>query len=324
MRCNLSYFADFYPETPIYIADGSVAEVQQQNKETCSSYSRSLPNLRYLSYDYEFPLIDRIEDALSQITEEYVLVSADDDFPIMEGFDSSVDYLRENPSFVVCGGRSIFMKMSADGQIITRPLAGASIQSTKMVQRFQAYARRTFPTYYCVARRTYIEARIRFIRDYVLIGFSDFVMGLHDLSVGNIKILNQLTYIRTANSIHSYTRSSDRLTFLKGANRLLGVHKEFASRLTLTGEVEEKVASRISEDLLLGRIAYVMGVEGAKKTAATIDEDPIERKYYDELLNEKSITYQRYSEKIEAVKQLLSTIAKSDDNAGESRFQTIE
>lgn len=319
LRCVLSYFIHFYPNASIVVADGSSKQYRKANRKIVAQ-SLSLKRLCYKAYPENLSLISRIKHTLLDITDEFIFISADDDFPVMEALQSAADYLSTNPSYSICGGRSILITLSSDNTYSSRLLLARSIYSESTEQRCSAYKRLQFPTYYCVARREHMLSRLQYISRTSAIGYNDYMIGLHDLTRGKMKILNQLAYIRTANSIHSYIRSNDRLTFLRNAKNLLRFQSLLEADLTASDNVDKESAQRISIDLLLSRINYQLNERGSSGA----EHDPAAVKFFENLQDPETALSQQFSSKLESIRGYLKEIVNSSDNADDPRFQSLE
>jgi len=83
------------------IADGSVDEIQEQNRISARQYPEAVI---HLSFPSTLAIELRLMEALKQVETEYCVVCADDDIILPEGVAQSVEFLRSHPDFVACHG----------------------------------------------------------------------------------------------------------------------------------------------------------------------------------------------------------------------------
>ena len=95
-----------------------------------------------------------------------------------------------------------------------------SIEHEAASERCRTYSAHDFATFYGVISRSNILSRIERVRESFLPGFGDYMIGMHDLCKGKLKIIDDLAYIRSSNANHSYIRPVDHLNFLREADKV--------------------------------------------------------------------------------------------------------
>ena len=110
----LSYYHQYGSGLPIIIADSSSEENNKRNRETIDSFNDSC--FSYIDkYDTSTSAFHKILDALQQVSTEYCVLCADDDFVTPNGIKQSVDFLEHNPDFTVAHGRYIRFMLGGGG-----------------------------------------------------------------------------------------------------------------------------------------------------------------------------------------------------------------
>lgn len=111
----LSYYHQYGNDLPIIIADSSSEENKRLNREIISSFHDT--SFSYLDkYDTNTHPFYKIIDALQQLSTEYCVLCADDDFVTLNGINQSVDFLEHNHDYTVAHGSYIYFRLEGNGQ----------------------------------------------------------------------------------------------------------------------------------------------------------------------------------------------------------------
>jgi len=99
----LSYYHRYGSNLPILIADSSTDENKKLNRETIASFHDSC--FSYIDkYHPSTNPLHKILDALQQVSTEYCVLCADDDFVTPSGIHEAAAFLDINPDFTIAHG----------------------------------------------------------------------------------------------------------------------------------------------------------------------------------------------------------------------------
>lgn len=113
----LEYYSRFGRDIKpkIIVADSSSADNFDENKKTINKYGAL--NIRHLSiHGAGRPLYDKIIDTLKYVETEFCVCCADDDFITIIGLKETVEFLKNNPDFIVAHGAYISFHTRAKGK----------------------------------------------------------------------------------------------------------------------------------------------------------------------------------------------------------------
>lgn len=100
----MSYYHQYESSLPVIIADSSSEENKKLNQETVVSFR--VTSFTYVDkYDTSTNFYHKILDALQQVSTEYCVLCADDDFVTHRGIQEAVDFLNQNADFTTVIGK---------------------------------------------------------------------------------------------------------------------------------------------------------------------------------------------------------------------------
>ncbi len=316
----LAWFARFYPTADVLIADGSDQPFQDRNREVVAESAFAV-ELR--SYPPEMSLFDRLLDVLRGLDSDFVLMAADDDYPIMETLDKAQRQLVKHPDAGFAGGHLVHLKIDDKGTT-ARLDPVRNLMNPDPGRRMRMFASYPFTTTYGVARRELLIARYEFLRTWSVPKFFDFGVGLLDLTYGQYIGLPQLGFVCTRNETHSYFRSEDPLVYLRMADQVLELHDHLVGRLRMTNGADPQETEALVSNLIRGRVAAVSGAPPHRlrgftstypyATAAMTDA----RRQFADLFREGTETRHLYAERLAFIADRLQRTMASTDNAGEA------
>lgn len=319
----LDFLARFYPGTGVLIADGSSEAYKPANRAAVERLRDSLA-LDYRPYPAEMPYFDRILDVLQGEDDEFFVMGADDDFPMMEVFEEGAHYLRKRPHCVTAMGTSVNLMVLGPGRLRARLNVARDIAGRSPAARARRYSAWPMATTYAVTRRALLLERGRWARELFLTGFHDYVVGVQDAIAGATRALPTLGVLRTHNYNHSYLRPGSALGFLEQSGLVLRIAERFREALSRDGSLTPEEARREAEMLILRRIAIlsggpIYGRQGFTEGPLFRDERVQEQlRLFRELFTEGSEARARYAEKLAFVAAILRRNARSSDNHGEA------
>ena len=218
----LSYYHQYGKNLPVLIADSSLDENKWLNRETVSSFHDA--SFSYLDkYEPSTNAYHKMLDALEQVSTEYCVLCADDDFVTPSGITAAVAFLDINPDFSIAHGHYLGFRLDigsgSDPEFRwLMQYRYQSITHTEPKDRLSHYLSNCFvPTMYAVCRTNFkkmiFAEVIRSTSDY------EFSELLHELLVfiyGKMKYLDILYAARDNTSGHTVTNSM--LDFVKGSS----------------------------------------------------------------------------------------------------------
>lgn len=84
---------------PILVADASMLEIHKRNIDLLKKY-----NVKYIYLPDEF-FMEAISRSLMLVNSNFVAFCQDDDFIFPDFIASAVDFLTDNPDYIICNGR---------------------------------------------------------------------------------------------------------------------------------------------------------------------------------------------------------------------------
>ena len=99
----LSYYHQYGNGLPVLIADSSSEVNKKLNRETVASF-QSTSFLYFDKYDPSTNFYQKMLDVLQQVSTEYCVICADDDFVTPSGIQEAVAFLDINPDFTIAHG----------------------------------------------------------------------------------------------------------------------------------------------------------------------------------------------------------------------------
>lgn len=194
----LSYYSDYESTYYIIVADSSSTEVKKLNEESISSFSNL--NVQHLdNYSPKINTFHKVAGAVNYVDTKYCVLCADDDFVTPNGINQAVDFLENNPDFIVAHGRYIrFWPRSGVGnkqQFVWKPnYRFQSITSPDPKKRLTYHLSHYFmPTFYAVHRTDFLklisDEVTKFTDDY---RFGELLPSMLALIYGKLKCLDVL------------------------------------------------------------------------------------------------------------------------------------
>lgn len=254
----LCFLDQFHPGTEVIIADGSEDSYAETNKQFCASPERKA-QVEYRRYPYDMPFFDRILDVLGSLSDDYIIMGSDDDYPVLDALDRAEAKLRKQPGAATALGATLKISLRtmdevAIGMSVSRPLPAKNALS-----RANHFSFNSFSTTYAVTRRDHLIERYERAKQVFLPGFFDFGVGVHDALAGPMVSVPEFTYIATRNFNHSYLRQSERFEFLKKYDAFETLRGNIQRDLERYADQSSPDAKRISETLMRRRIVQLMG-----------------------------------------------------------------
>ena len=316
----LGFYARFYPQARLIIADGSTEDYKAQNAALCT---KTELDIDYRPFDSEMSLFDRLLTVLSDIDDDYIVMAADDDYAILETLEMGRKRLETDPDVVCVAGYLVHIMVKTAATAGVRLDPARTIAQPTFAGRMRGFSQLPFTTTYAVARREHLIRRYEFLKDWHVPGFFDLAVGLMDLSYGKIVGLPKLGFYCTRNYVHSYFRMADEETFLNHADEGPRLIELMTERLVLIDGMDRETAHMTVKRSVNRRISALAG-SPPHKQAGFKDVPPYQSKnvqqakfHFDEMFEPGTDTRGQYLDRMTFIARNLSTTLTSSDNKGE-------
>lgn len=183
------------------------------------------------------------------------------------------------------------------------------------------------PTTYAVTRRSVLLDRYERARACFLPGWFDIVVGTFDCLAGKVHALDGPTFIGTRNPAHSYLRPDDSLFSLRRAPDVLRLLDRVGSDLQHGGLNAEQASAAVLQ-LTRSRLAHHGGMPDEKRTtfesSGPFRDSLVQSQLtgFADLFTAGTAMRRDMEERMVMVRDLLRTVAQSNDNPGEPAVRT--
>lgn len=325
----LGFLDRFYPGTEVIVADGSSDAHKPAVRQVATEDRKTVVD--YRAFRSDLPFFDRILEVLNSESDTYFVMGADDDYPMMDVFQSEEGFLNTNSDFVSAMGPTV--NLNFDGTKTTRARLNIArpILDENSAKRALNYSLWPYSTTYALTRRETLIERYKRSRELFLAGFYDYGVGIQDALQGKIKAVGQLGYIGTRNTNHSYLRSDSRLIFLHRSKDLGRYADNMKSDFIRYAELNEDDAARNTETVVrrfvaeyCGRKAHHMKtVSGSKMANDAVVQEQLSM--FRDLFTDGTNVRKIYGERLQFIGSALRLNFTSGDNSGEKKtYETLE
>ncbi len=317
----LRYYATLYPDVPILIADGSTEEYVEQNIATV----KGIPNARVITYKLypsDFPLYDRVLDALNSIDDEYVVWGADDDFLNIDCMLEGEAFLRTHPDYCLAMGYRVKLNFKTQDKLTAALWPVYPLEDDQPSARMMYYSRWHYANTYAVTLKSHVIGRCKKFHNSEILetGLGDLLPGLYDCMCGKIHIVDDISCFSTSNPVHAYIRANDRLYFLRQADKFLRVVEDVALDLVNVCGKTQEVAKDYSERMILSRIRELTGyrfhkLKGFEDSRA--GNDPLLKRQlvlFKRLFTPGTVEREKYAPTLRFIAEVVRSVMRSGDN----------
>lgn len=225
----LGFLERFYPETQVIVADGSRPDLKAEVEASAKRFMRLAVDFR--SYPFEMSYFDRVLDVLEGEREEFMVMGADDDYPMMDAYQRAETFLKGNPDYSLAIGSLLILELRSAGEISAYVRAVRPIAQEKPEARVQHFAAWPFPLSYSLVRREVLINRFRKCYRCDVGEVYDLQSGLEDCLKGKVHALPEVSVILTHNFMHSYLRVKSKLEYFERGPDIASLAREFAESL---------------------------------------------------------------------------------------------
>lgn len=213
LQLTLGYYDKYGKDFNIIIADSSSEENKKLNRKIISSLSDL--NIQYIEYPEETNPYHKFADIISYAREKYCVFCGDDDFVVPSGINQCVDFLEENPDFIMAHGYYIGFylnpKKRRNKQFCweTRYSRESITFSDPKDRLFKQLSEYSLPTFYGVHRTDFLNMSYRELlksrADTVF--FGEMLPSMLDLIYGKTKCLDIMYMARRVGPRSDYRPS---------------------------------------------------------------------------------------------------------------------
>ena len=325
----LVFIAQYFPGTQIIIADGSAENYRALNRAAIAGPACSL-DIDYRPYDPDLPFFDRILDVLCGLTDDLVVMGADDDYPQLDVLADAEEVLAAKPDHVSAFGAVIHLKLLDAVHMTARLDHAHPVTASTAARRAREFAEWPFSTTYAVTRRDHLIERYRRAKQSFLVGFYDYKTGVHDAVAGKLAVVPGFSYVSTHNFAHSYLRAGDRLVFLRHADEVLRIHDQFSADLVDSDGMLPEEATDLATTLIRKRVSALVDIPPHRRPGfetSPVYQLPIVRQQIADfyaLFSNKSAVRSQLEPRLRCIVDSLMAVSASRDNFGEdATYETL-
>lgn len=327
----LGFISKFYPGQEIIIADGSYEEYKPVYRKLIKSDGYKNINIDYREFNSDITLADRLVHVLNTLSDELIIMGADDDYPFFDTLSLGEKFLLENNDYSTAMGSTVNLYLYDDGTMSARLGVSRPINSNSIVKRVLDFSEWAFSTTYAVTRRNLLIERYQRASKFFLANFSDYTTGILDCMTGKIKALRDITFTSTRSYSHSYLRPGDDLIYLRRGNEVLKYIEIFQNDLLNHSSISESKAHSVAKKLIQDRIAQMAGGRVHRKPG--FSKSPLFKNrhiqyqyhHFHGLFTKNHPERKRLNEKLQYIAHALITTQNTSDNKGEKKkYETLE
>ena len=318
----IRFLEEFYPETEVIIADGSIEKFANENQNNMRSPDRLL-NIELQRFDYDLPFFDRLLAVLESVPDEFLIMGSDDDYPIMDELTRLSKSLEGDNEAVTALGATFHLKLISNEEITARLGLSRPIKGDDPLARGRNFAKWSFSTTYAVSRRSLLIERYRRAREVFLPKFYDFGVGVQDVFTGKMHASPRLTFIATRNFNHSYLRTEDPFLFVRRSDDFFKLLNFIQDDIRNYTSVDENEAKHIANKLMLNQVAFTAGASAPKfdgfEKSKIFNNRIVQSqiKLFNEIFCDHELHASEYADRLKFILAALQNVANSADNAGE-------
>lgn len=312
----LTFLESFYPGTQVIVADGSSEEFKPRVEEAVAGFA-SL-DLSFRSYPFDVSIFDRLLDVLEAESEEFIVMGADDDYPMMDTLSRGEAFLKANPDHVLAIGWLLVFDLQAQNELTARTSLTLPVTADDPLGRVRRYSQWPYPTSYSVGRRETLINRYQKSKKTGVGGVGDLVMGLLDCLQGKIHVVDDFSVIMTRNYSGSYLRMASKLDFLDKGPVIAEIARGFASDLeSASGQSNEEafaIASRIFGRHIGLAMANIKNHMHPQVLKSNLLENPrfiSQTDAFERLFKAGTAEHQNYREKMLFITEALRNLARA-------------
>ncbi|KAA1421219.1 TIGR00180 family glycosyltransferase [Nocardioides humilatus] len=321
LRAVLDYYGRFYPRAELVVADGSTAEAKELNQQAVGEAQVAVD---YQPYDEDLPVFERLLRALSSIDRQFVIMGADDNYPVLETLEKARKRLIEKPEAMCAGGHLVHLDVTGPGRASARLDVVRHINADNPAQRMRVFGSLPFPTSYGVARREHVIARLEFLKSWYFRSFYELGVGLIDVAAGQYFAIPEVGFVCTSNYVDDRPSVDEPLAYLRGADQVLAMHDaalEHASRAP--GFDEAQVRDVLSS--VIGRRTAALAGAPTHQVVGFVDKAPYKtpmvdnaRQLFADLFTEGTAARAQHADRFAFIAERIQQITTSSANLAQA------
>ncbi|KAA1427277.1 TIGR00180 family glycosyltransferase [Nocardioides antri] len=316
LRSVLDYYARFYPRADLVVADGSGAEARELNRTTVR---QSALTVDYRAYDASLPVFERLLSVVNDLDSEYVVMGADDNYPVLETLEKARKRMADRPDAVCAGGHIIHLSVVAPDRATATLEVVRHVNADDPAQRMRVFGSLPFPSSYGVARRELVVERLEFLRSWYLKGFYALGVGLMAMAKGKYVAVPEPGFILTSNYVDDTAPAEEPLACLRGADLVLAMHDAVLERASTEPGFDEVRTRDVLSAVIGRRVAALAGAPALQLVGFT-DKAPYRtpmvegaRQLFSDLFTEGTPTRAAYADRLAFIAERLQQATDSDN-----------
>lgn len=317
----LGYYARFYPDADIVVADGSAPAVQERNRQTVADSGLAAD---HRGFDPDVPVFERLLRVVNDLDDDYLVLGADDNYPILETLEVARRRLEERPTAVCAGGHLVHLDVVGPDQASAHLDPVRHLNADDPVQRMRTFGALPFPTAYGVARRAHVQARLEFLREWYLPSFYALGVGLFDVAHGQYVAVPELGFVCTSNFVDDVREPEEPLACLRSADQVLAMNDLVLEWLSRVPGFDEDEARQVLTRAIGRRVADLSGAP-PHQVVGFADQAPFKtpivdgaRKKFRDLFTAGTPERERYAERLSFIGERLHESVTSMGNYAEA------
>lgn len=319
LQAVLDYYGRFYPRAELVVADGSSEEGKDRNRRAVAAAEVAVD---HREYDADLPVFERLHQVLTTLDREFVIMGADDNYPVLETLEKARKRLIERPEAVCAGGHVVHLDVTGPGRASARLDVVRHINADNPAQRMRVFGSLPFPTSYGVARREHVIARLEFLRTWYLRSFYELGVGLIDVARGQYVAIPELGFVCTGNYVDDQVRPEEPLAYLRGADQVLAMHDAAYERAAQAPGFDADEVRDVLSSVIGRRTAALAGAPQHQVVGFT-DKAPYRtpmvenaRQMFADLFTEGSAERAKHAARLEFIAERIQQITLAPGSSG--------
>ena len=317
LRAVLDYYGRFYPRAELVVADGSTAAVKELNRQAVAEAQVAV---EHQEYDDDLPVFDRLLQALHTVDRQFVIMGADDNYPVLETLEKGRKRLLERPEAVCAGGHLVHLDVTGPDRASARLDVVRHVNADNPAQRMRVFGSLPFPTSYGVARHEHVVHRLEFLRTWYLRSFYELGVGLTDTARGQYVAIPELGFICTSNYVDDRPQAEEPLAYLRGADQVLAMHDAAYERAAQAPNFDAGQVRDVLSSVIGRRTAALAGApqhqvvgftEKAPYKTPMVDNA---RQLFKDLFTEGTAQRAQHAERLAFIAERIQEITASSSN----------
>ena len=244
----------------IIIADSSIESEKLVNRKTVEHLGG---NIRYLEFANDVNILDKIFQAIEQVTTSFACMCADDDLIVLESALKCTEFLIQNHDYVACHGHYLRYSITDSESILLEdweyrgPSLTGDTPSKRAIELLSNYE----ALFYTVQKTTTLRMSLEAMTTSPYTMHMELANGLWLALAGKVKRIDGLHYLRQAGNAALHFRGEPYSYFARHFTTIMSDYNDMAEKLLARfklayPDVEEKEADLL-QVLCFGFLIYL-------------------------------------------------------------------